>query len=469
MGTDSADVVVIGGGMAGLTAAARASELGLKAIVLERGIDARYPANARWAGGVYHVGYIDVRTPPETLRAVIDRATAGTAHSGQAEAFAANALRLVEWMRDGGATYVSTKVDWQQFILEPMRALRAGLDWEDRGPDRLFRRLTEQVTARGGRLVFDARARSLVMSEGRCIGVEAEVAGARCTFRARAVVIADGGFQADLERVGRHITTHPERLKQRGAATGTGDGIAMAEAVGAATAGLDRFYGHLLSRDAMANDRVWPYPELDALASAGVLVDAQGKRFADEGAGGVALTNVLARTSDPQGATIVFDATIWDGPGRSARIPANPTLPEAGGTVHTADSLEALARKAGLPAAALVATVRNYNAAVAAGATAGLVPPRTASKHVPMPIVTPPFHAIPAVAGITYTMGGILIDGEARVLRADGTTIDGLYAAGSTTGGLEGGPNVGYLGGLAKAGVQGLLAAESIARGTKAT
>jgi fumarate reductase flavoprotein subunit len=180
--------------------------------------------------------------------------------------------------------------------------------------------------------------------------------------------------------------------------------------------------------------------------------------------GGVPLTNLLARADDPLGATIIFDAAIWDGPGRSARIPANPTLPEAGGTVYAAETIEALAGKAGLPAAALAATVRAYNEAVAAGSTERLSPPRTATRHVPMPIASAPFHAIPVIAGITYTMGGILIDGEARVLRTDGLVIEGLYAAGSTTGGLEGGPPVGYLGGLAKAGVQGLIAAESIAR-----
>lgn len=463
-GTDLADIVVIGGGMAGLTAGARAAELGLSVVVLERGRDARYPANARWSGGVYHVGYHDITASPETLRGVIERTTAGAADEVQAEAFAANAGRLVEWMREGGASYVGTKVDWQQFILSPMRAMRAGLDWEDRGPDRLLQRLTERITSRGGRLVLGARARALAMADGRCTGVEAEIDGERQSFAGRAVVIADGGFQADLGRLRRHITPHPERIKQRGAATGTGDGIAMAEAVGAATAGLEHFYGHLLSRDALTNDRVWPYPELDAIATAGLVVDASGRRFADEGVGGVALTNLLARADDPLGATIIFDAAIWDGPGRSARIPANPTLPEAGGTVHAAASLEALAAKAGLPAAALVATVRAYNEALAAGATARLSPPRTAAKAKPMPIEKPPYHAIPVAAGITYTMGGIVIDGEARVLRPDGSAIEGLYAAGSTTGGLEGGPPVGYLGGLAKAGTQGLIAAESIAR-----
>lgn len=71
--------------------------------------------------------------------------------------------------------------------------------------------------------------------------------------------------------------------------------------------------------------------------------------------------------------------------------------------------------------------------------------------------------AFPVCAGITYTMGGVHVDENSRVLRADGTTISGLYGAGSTTGGLEGGEHAAYVGGLAKAGVQGLLAAEHIA------
>ena len=93
-----------------------------------------------------------------------------------------------------------------------------------------------------------------------------------------------------------------------------------------------------------------------------------------------------------------------------------------------------------------------------------LSPPRSVDRFKPWPIEAPPFYAIPVCAGITYTMGGIRIDADARVLRPDGSAIDGLYAAGSTTGGLEGGERAAYLGGLTKAGVQGLCAAEHIAR-----
>lgn len=463
MGNRADDVVVIGGGLAGLVAAARAAELGQSVTLLERGTDEHYPCNSRWSGGVLHVGYTDIMSSPETLAEVITRSTDGGADAAQADAMARNAGRLIAWLTNHGATYVGTKVAWQQFILEPMRAMRAGLDWEGRGPDVMMGRLTALLRQNGGRVVLGARARELKMDGGRCLGVHAEVGGQRDFFPARAVVIADGGFQANHERLGRHIAAHPERIKQRGAANGTGDGLAMAEAVGAEVVGLDRFYGHILSRDALTNDAVWPYPELDALALAGVVVDSTGRRFTDEGVGGVALTNALARSADPLGATIVFDAAIWEGPGRSARIPANPTLPAAAGTVLKADTLEALAELAGLPAAGLTGTIAAHNGALAEGTFDRLEPPRTTNKTIPLAILQPPFHAIPICAGITYTMGGIRVDGGCRVVRADGTVIAGLYAAGSATGGLEGAGNVAYLGGLAKAGIQGLVAAESIA------
>ena len=82
-----------------------------------------------------------------------------------------------------------------------------------------------------------------------------------------------------------------------------------------------------------------------------------------------------------------------------------------------------------------------------------------------MPITTPPYYAIPLCAGVTATMGGIAINEHCQALRADGSTISGLYAAGSTVAGLEGGAQMTYLGGLSKAFILGLLAAEAIAQG----
>ena len=88
---------------------------------------------------------------------------------------------------------------------------------------------------------------------------------------------------------------------------------------------------------------------------------------------------------------------------------------------------------------------------------------RGSSKRVRlMPIAQPPFYAIALAAGISYTMGGIEIDAQARVIARDGAPLPGLLAAGSCTGGIEGGPLGGYVGGFLKAVTLGLIAAETI-------
>lgn len=459
----AADVIIVGGGLAGLVAGARVVELGRTVIVLEAGTDERYPNNARMSGGVFHIAFTDITSPPAVLRAAIEKASDGKADPAQADAMANNGGRLVQWLKTQGAQFIRTQVAWQNHILAPPRPIVAGQEWMGRGPDVVLRRLVERIVSRGGQVVRGARADKLVVSSGRVTGVEASTAAGSQTYSGRAVILADGGFQANLELIGEHIAKAPERVKQRGGATGKGDGLRMAREAGAAITPLNRFYGHLLCRDAMTSDKVWPYPELDAIATAGILVDAHGRRFVDEGLGGVALANAIARLNDPLSVTAVFDAAIWDGPGKSARIPANPTLANAGGTVHKAPSLAALAQMARIDAARLESTVAAYNGAVREKRLDALSPGRRTDRFAAMPIATAPFMAIPIVAGITYTMGGIRVDGTSRVLRPDGSIIDGLYAAGSTTGGLEGGERAAYIGGLTKAGVQGLLAAEHIA------
>ena len=86
--THTADVVVVGGGLAGCVAAARATELGLSVVLLEKGDDEQYPCNARFSGGVFHVAFVDVQSPVDTLRAAIDTATEGHADAAQSDTIA---------------------------------------------------------------------------------------------------------------------------------------------------------------------------------------------------------------------------------------------------------------------------------------------------------------------------------------------------------------------------------------------
>ena len=182
----------------------------------------------------------------------------------------------------------------------------------------------------------------------------------------------------------------------------------------------------------------------------------------------VSVANAVATLDDPLSSTCVFDHTIWEQPGRNGLIPANPHLVNEGAALFEGGDLDTLAAKTGLNATALKQTVASFNAALTASGGAAQFTPadgitRRNKKYKPMPIVRPPFYAVPMVSGITYTMGGIVINTHAQALREDGSAIPGLYAAGAATGGLEGGPQIGYVGGLAKSGITGLAAAEHIA------
>ena len=157
-----------------------------------------------------------------------------------------------------------------------------------------------------------------------------------------------------------------------------------------------------------------------------------------------------------------MDHAIWQGPGTSPLVPSNPHLPNAGGTLHRAKTLAELAALMGVPAQALQDTVAQYNQALESGTLQQLSPVRRTDRHKPWPIKVAPFYAVPLCTGITNTMGGLMVDQDGAVLDKNGAVIPGLYAAGGATGGLEGGPSIGYVGGLIKS-VLGLRAAEKIA------
>ena len=458
------DLVIMGGGLAGLTAAVRARQQGLSVLVLDQGQGDRYLCNSRYSGGILHLAFQDIADDAASLRAAMVEATNGFIVPELAELLASEGLRAVHWLRDQGVRFIrNPQVAWQHWVLAPPRAITGGLDWEGRGPDLALRTLLGRLRELGGEIQLDTRVEAALVREGRCAGVRAVQAGRPVEFEANAVLIADGGFQANLELMKTHIAPKPSGVLQRGSGMSRGDGLQMALEIGAATVGMEAFYGHLLVQEAFTNPKLWPYPQVDEIACAGVVVDRSGARVADEGLGGVYLANQIAHRPDPLDCHVIFDAAIWDVQGRQSRIPANPHLLRGGATLIEAPTLAALAERIGIPAQALEATVNAHNAAVANASGERLEPPRTARKHAPSPIVRAPFHAFPICAGITHTAGGLRIDARTRVLDQEGAAIAGLHAAGAAVGGIEGGPQAGYVGGLMKALVLGVVAAEQIA------
>jgi len=455
------NLIVMGGGIAGLTAAVRATQLGKRVVVLEKGLDTAYPCNSRFTGGAMHICYRDPTSDPAILRAAIENATVGTARPDLADAMAANAGRVLDFLRSQGAHFIKGGAEeYKRWVLTPMRPQSRGLYWRGRSGDVMLRSLERTLTQGGGVLHRGAR---VTRAERRDDGWFVQTEGGK-EFTAENLIIADGGFQANNSILRQHISPRPESILQRGARTGMGDGLQLAIGLGARTIGMNRFYGHIMLADALQRDDLWPYPWLDPVASSGIVVDSQGNRFVDEGKGGIHIANVVARLEDPLSTWTIFDSAIWQGPGARGMVPPNPNFNLAGINLPQADTLEALAAQIGLDAGKLVNTVQTYNAALAAGRTEQLTPPRKSAGA--MPIAQAPFRAARLVPGITYTMGGIEIDGNARVIHQDGTVIEGLYAAGTAAGGLEGGPDGGYVGGLMKSVMTGLKAAEHMASRT---
>jgi fumarate reductase flavoprotein subunit len=460
---DSAvDVLVIGAGLAGSMAAARAASLGCSVALVDTAPDPSAGGNTRLSGGSIHVAGVPLTTAPADILAHIVDVTHGTARPELAAALAEHCGRALAWsMWHGVEVEPPTPEDEWRTILAPMRTFDDVHSWPGRGPQRTLQILQATVRRLGGQVTESTRIQELLRSEATVIG---GVTDRGLRIEARNVVLADGGFQSDPELRQRHIGPAANRIFMRGAPSGRGDGLRMGLEAGATTVNMAGFYGHCLHRDSLTNDRLWPMPLLDDLLVDAILVGPDGRRFVDESMGGIAAANAGAKTSDPRSLWIVIDEAGWEAveghSGGTGQPAANPEIELRGGTIHWAESAEELARLIRLDERTLVSTIAEYSDAAARGHLPEVSVPRKAGGRP----LKPPFLAIPTIPGITFTTGGLLTDASTRVLGPDERPITGLYAAGGTAGGLQDGAAGTYVGGLAPALVFGLLAGEAVAR-----
>ena len=463
-----ADVIVIGGGIAGLSAALEATAAGRTVLVID----------ANSVGGGHAVkagGFALVGTPLQEKKGYRDSPEIA-------------ARDLLAWGEDADPVWVRRYVtasradvhDWLAglgvrwgFILDTPEHSVPRFHFANgsalnvvvpmmRGafsePDLTFQWNTEAV--------------SLIKTNGAVRGVRVRElrSGVERDLLAPAVIIATGGWQNDLEFVRREWRDDvpvPSRLYSGAGNFATGAGIRLGQAVGAATTRMD----HQVTFTTGIPDPRDPTGTRALLSQnpAAIWVDSNGRRFINEnGPSKVADQTVLGQT--PATHWLIFDADGF----RSLRIrdavwlrnpPGIEPLKEAG-LIKLADSIPALAVAAGLPAAALQNTVQRWNAAVLAGKdtdfsrfSPGKPDPAAKALH------KAPFYAIQLFPMTRKSMGGLAIDENTRVLDKQGRPIPGLYAAGEVTGvaGINGsyggegtflGPSV-YLGRLAGRAVTG--------------
>ena len=274
-------------------------------------------------------------------------------------------------------------------------------------------------------ILFETTAYSIITKDGAAAGIIAEGKnGETVTVTADAVILATGGFGANLEMVAA-LKPELDGFMTTNAAGLQGQGIAMAEAIGAAT--VD-----------MAEIQIHPTVQFDTAAliteglrgDGAILVNAEGKRFIDE----VGTRDVVSAAEIAQ--TGSYSWLIVD----KAMLDASATI--AGyvkkGFVKEGATYEELATVCGMDAANFAATMETWNGYVAAKND-----PEFGRVSFTNPLNNAPYYAIKVTAGIHHTMGGLKINTETQVLTEEGTVIPGLYAAGEVTGGVHGANRLG--------------------------
>jgi fumarate reductase flavoprotein subunit len=457
----SCDVLVVGAGLAGFSAAARTAENGAQVVLIDKSDGLLGDGNILMASGSLRAGGKSPKANPSELYDFV--MSEGVAYPELVRAWSESCGRAVDWLVSCGVSLTETGPE-RIWLDQESEISLAPVYKKDVG-SRAIATLKEHFLKLGGRYMNGLEGVRLLAENGRICGLVGSQSGKEVELRCRSTILSTGGFSANKELLKKHIGPHADQCKLRGSKQCTGDGLRMALAVGAKAVNLKYFYGHLISRKALTDDRFWPYPRLDSFVDEGILIDRSGNRFVDEGRGDVAVANELARSSDVTGATLIFDHASWDAAkddvfSKSVKTPApNPWLMDNQGELFCHETVKGLADAIGVNAANFATTVEQYNRAVESNATNSLSVPRTGKPKS----LRGPFYGLKVISGITFTMGGILVNGRCEVLSAEEKPIRGLYAAGDAIGGLMGGYRGGYTGGLMQATVTGILAGENAA------
>jgi len=446
----SADVVVVGAGLAGCAAALAAAERGATVCLLEKA-DAAGGSSVKAGGGLLFAGTRlqrehGVEDSAQALRQAI--MAAGQDHNDPVavDVYVANQLAAYDWIAGLG----------QAFSLAPPNGDVSIPRLHAAAPGALTRLLLERFTAADlGRLWTGTAARRLVASDGRVTGVCASHAGREVRVAARrGVILATGGFTQSA-RLLRTFAPRWADTVAMGGAGNTGDGLVMAMACGAQLADMGYVEGTF---GAAAIDfpglPVSPAtaPRLLFAHSAGaIIVNSAGRRFVNEALGYKVIAGVCARQRDGI-AFQVFDQRVMDS-SQPVPSPRDFAGALADGLLFQAPTLPALAGLLRIEPARLEETVARYNGYVSAGADQEHGRPLEAAGQ----LGPPPFYAYPCRAGLTTTYCGVRVNHRLQVVNVFDEPIPGLYAAGEVTGGFHG---AGYLTGtgLGKAAVFGRVA-----------
>jgi tricarballylate dehydrogenase len=461
---ENVDVIVVGAGNAATCAALSAHETGARVAMLEIAPEEARGGNSAFTGGAFRVVYhgfddlarlipdisdnelanVDVGTyTAEQYYDDMGRLTQYRCDPEMTEILITRSFETGVWMREKGVRF-QLGLGRQAFRVGGRFKFWGGLACHIWGGGK---ELMKALHARAAReqipILYDSPAIDFLVGAHGIEGVRVRHRGEYRDLRARAVILACGGFEANAEMRARYLGPNWDLAKVRGCRYNTGQGLRMALELGAAPA------GHWSGAHAVAWDlNAPPFGDLDVgdrfqkhNYPFGIVVNARGERFLDEGADFHSYTyakygrEILNQPN--MFAWQVFDQKVVHLLREEYRIPRI--------TKEKADTFEELAPKLeGVNPRRFLETVRAFNAAPRPDvpfnpnihdglATSGLPIDKT---NWAQRLDTPPYEAYAVTVGITFTFGGLKITTNAEVEDTTGRPIPGLYAAGEIVGGL---------------------------------
>lgn len=474
------DIVVIGGGNAGLVAAIEAKNAGAKVLLVEKAPKKSRGGNSRFSYGDFRVATDSKKDIQALLEGAnlpkgefeiepyskddfynqVMRLSEGLADKRFTEIFVTRSFETVMWMKEQG-------LKWD---LNPIHAYKKEdhLFWPASQPflqasgsgEGLVEMLYGIAENRGIEILYDTAAQKLIMNaEGKICGVFAKGIEGLIQIDAKSVILACGGFQANPERRRSCLGENMDLVKLRGTRYNTGEGIQMAIEAGAQLAGhWGGFHASPVSEDS-------PMVEAESVASQrysylyGIMVNREGKRFVNEGENFFAYTYAKFGKEilrQPGGVAFqIFDAKVFP----LLRVEYQDAVKVE------SKNLEELAEELDIDVEQFLETVKEFNAAVIderpfipyeldGRRTRGLKPDKT---NWAQKIDQPPYRAFAVVCGLTMTYGGLKTNEKAQVVDTTDRPIKGLYAVGEITGGFF---YFNYLGatGLTRGAVMGRIA-----------
>lgn len=412
---DVYDLIIIGSGAAGLCSAITAKQSGLKRVlILEK---------AKFIGGHSIISegtanFLLPTDPPDVRNQWIKRTleTGGyQANRKMVETFVDRSTEVFYWL-------MSLGIHWKmnRFIAVTGELGISTNDGTERSGANFIRTLVKAARKEGVQIKLDTEALKILLSPvGSVTGVLAKSKGQPKKFNAKAVVIATGGFTANVGMRMRYdsrmdsnfsTTSNPFGMDFDGS---TGDGILMAESLGAQL--VDMKYLELIP---LNGGRVLNYVGGD------IYVDSSGSRFVDESAKVSIIEEKYLNLPDH---------TMWVITDSQSEKNSSFEGKLISGVIQRADTVDEMARKMNISAITLANTLDRYNDFVEKGFDSDF-----GKKVFTQKINKPPYYFGRERFDIHTSLGGILTDTRARVIGKDDRPIQGLYAAGETVGGIEG-------------------------------